>query len=278
MTVTNWNTTTIDGKNFLVIDVAKFRIPLDWDPSSNMFLAVAAPDGGLGNIPALLKGDPGVSDVIDDVINFTALEPTDTTPDSADFVEISPGIKQLNLSLHKGAKGDAGSITLNPADYGTPISKYLLQVKSDLSGFEYIAPKIGDRYFPATILSASSGNPTFTLTSIGIGAQAFDWRPSATGQCLITGTGVDIQADLIVRLNDPAAGVIIARGYGAPGINPPAHVLSSALAAGSGANDDKVSAGNTATLYLRVERQSGAETFTTLNTRTLFSARVHAIP
>src|SRR5258708_24265400 len=192
MPVTNWNSTYIDGKPFLVIDVAKFRVPLDWDPSSNVFVAVAAPDGGLGNFPALVRGNDGAAAAIDDTILFTALEPTDTTPDSASFSPIAPGVWQLSLALHKGAKGDSGTITLNPADYGTPIAKYFLQVKSDLSGFEYIAPKIGDRYFPATIASVASGNPSFTVCSVGIPAQAFDWRPHVEGQCVITGTGADV--------------------------------------------------------------------------------------
>jgi hypothetical protein len=56
MPVTNWNTTTIDGKQYLVIDMAKLRVPLDWDPSSNVFLAVAAPDGVDGE--ALLSPIP----------------------------------------------------------------------------------------------------------------------------------------------------------------------------------------------------------------------------
>ena len=34
MPVTNWTTTTIDGKEYLVIDTAKFSIQLDWDTNS----------------------------------------------------------------------------------------------------------------------------------------------------------------------------------------------------------------------------------------------------
>lgn len=53
MATTNWNVTTIDGQEYLVMDSAEFRIPLDFDPSSNMFVAVAASPGGLGNFPTL---------------------------------------------------------------------------------------------------------------------------------------------------------------------------------------------------------------------------------
>jgi hypothetical protein len=79
VTVTNWNVTTIDGQQFLVIDVAKIRVPLDWDPSSNVFIAVAAPTGGVLNYPVLAKGDPGVTPDIDTVINYTALSWDDPT-------------------------------------------------------------------------------------------------------------------------------------------------------------------------------------------------------
>lgn len=286
MTVQNWVTTTIDGKDYLVIDVAKLRIPLEWDPSSTVFLAVAAPDGALLNYPALVAGDAGVTPDIDGTIVLTALEPDDPTPDFASFSEISPNVYQLHLGLHKGLQGADGVMILDPLDYGTPVAGRTLVLNDTLDAFVYQAIKCGDRYRPASFAAAPTGNSAYTLAAIPIGAQPWDWRPSAEGQCIITGTGADFQGDYLVRLstagvvNGETAGPIIARGFGPIGANASAlsTVLSSAMAAGSSGTADKVLQGNAATLYVRVERQSGAQTFSTLAATTLCEARVNPIP
>src|ERR1700747_2498658 len=151
MPVTTWNIATIDGVDYLVISVAQFRVPLEWDPSSNMFIAVAAPSGGLGNFPALVKGDPGDAAQIDSVINFTALDYSDSTPDSASFTTLSPGLYQLNLALHKGSPGSSGTTTIMSATdlVGTPTAGNIVVVNSSANGFVYATPKVGDLYRPA---------------------------------------------------------------------------------------------------------------------------------
>lgn len=266
--------------------MAKFRIPLDWDPSSNMFIAVAAPDGGLGNFPALVRGDDGAPPDIDNTILFTALEPTDTTADFASFNEIAPNVYQMSLGLHKGLKGDDGVMVLNPLDYGTPVAGRTIVLNDTLDAFVYQAIKVGDRYRPAAFANAPSGNASYTLSAIPIAAQPWDYRPSLVGQCVITGTGADFQGNLVVRMstagiaNGETAGPILASGFGPIGINASkiSTILSSAMAAGSSDTADKVLKGNAATLYLRVERQAGANTFTTLGDTTLCEARVNPIP
>src|ERR1700758_196964 len=105
MPVTTWNTTTINGVDFLVISTAEFRIPLDWDPSSNMFIAVGAPTGGVGNFPALVKGDPGPAITLDSVINLTVLDYTDPTPNSATLTLLGGTDYQVNLTIHAGQPG-----------------------------------------------------------------------------------------------------------------------------------------------------------------------------
>lgn len=282
MPVTNWNITTIDGKQFLVVDVAKFRIPLDWDPDSNMFFAVCSPDGGLGNIPALVRGDDGATPVIDTAIDFTALAATDATADYASFTQTSPNVYKLALGVHKGAKGDTGAIILTPSDYGTPISKYILRIKSDLTGFELVAQRVGDSYWPATIANTPSGNSAYTLCSVPVPAQPFDWRPHVEGQCIITGTNTDVSVDLIARLNVEASGNIVGRAFNSPELSATSHVhptqvLSSGPPAGSADTYNKVLAGNAATIYFRAERQTGGETFTTSNATTRFGVEVRPI-
>lgn len=278
MPTTNWNLTTINGIDYLVIDSAMFRIPLDWDPNSNMFLAVAAPSGGLGNFPALVKGDPGDSSTFSPTVLLTALEPTDPTPDSASLSEIATNVWQLSLALHKGAAGEDGAALLDTGDYGTPLYKRILQVDAATTGFEYTPQKVGDRYFPATIASVPSGNPGYTLASVAIPAQPFDWRPTVSGYTVVTGTGADVQVNLLARLDNATTGNIVGQGTQPAGQYPATHVLSSGPPAGSADTYDKVTANAAATVYMRTERQSGNDTYTTTGTTSYFCVRVDPIP
>lgn len=283
MPTTTWNTTTIDGVEYLVIDVAQFRIPLDWDPSSNMFIAVAAPTGGLGSFPALVKGDTGDAPTLD-TIDFTALEPDDPTPDSASWVETSPDVWKLELVLHKGPQGDPGDTILDPDDFGTPLPKKILVVNATSDAFEYQTQKVGDRYVPAAVNSTPSGNPAYTLCAVSIPAQDFDWRPDVSGQVIIDGTSFDQRIDLIARLDNGTGGTpetsgpIVGRGYGVVAWGKQVEILTSGPPAGASATYDKVAAGTAAVVYLRAERVTGTGTFTTSSDTTTFGVRVRPIP
>jgi hypothetical protein len=285
MAVTTWNVAVIDGRRYLVIDVAKFRIPLDFDPSSNCFIAVAAPDGGLGNIPALLAGEPGATPELDTVIDFTAIPYGDATAEFASWTETSPNVYKLSLGLRNGQKGDDGDVVLDPADYGDPAFGRLLRVKADLSGFELIAPKNGGRAaYPASVAAVPSGNPSYTLCQIGFDAQPFDWWPEITGMTVMTGTGANVAVNLVARLGTTGistpetTGPIVAQGFGVSGAGPTPLPLFSAGPPGSSTTYDKVLAGNTATLYVRTERRAGSDTYTTDAALSAFKGWVHPIP
>lgn len=280
---TTWNITTIAGVEYLVVDVAQFRIPLDWDPSSNMFIAVAAPVGGLGAFPALVQGDAGPAPTFDPIV-FTALEFDDVTPDSATWVETSPDVWQLNLVLHKGPQGIPGDSTLTPSDFGTPFVGKIPVVNAALDAFELKTQKVGDRFVPATINATPSGNATYTLCAVSVPAQDFDWRPEVSGGCNVTGTSVDVRVDLVARLNDAVSGNIVGRAFGIPGgggffsIIADELVLSSGPPAAASATYDKVSQGVAAVIYLRAERVAGTGTFTTTADTTRFCVWVRPIP
>lgn len=278
MPTETWNITTIDGKQYLVVDVAKFRIPLDWDPSSNMFFAVSYPDGGVGNFTALAKGDTGDVPTLNTSITLTELAPDDPTPASASFTEVSPDTYTLSLALHRGAKGDNGDTVLLPDDYGTGQAGDYLVVNSATDAFELTPQRVGDRYIPATILSTPSGNSAYTLCTIAVPPQRFSWRPHVEGFCEITGTGADVKVDLVARLDNATAGNIVGRAVQRAGQYPATHVLSSAPAAGSAAGYDVVAAGASAVIYLRAERVSGSATFTTSSTTTAFSVTCLPVP
>ena len=278
MPTETWNITTIDGKQYLVVDVAKFRIPLDWDPSSNMFFAVSYPDGGIGNFTALAKGDTGDVPTLNLPITLTELAADDVTPASASFTEVSPDTYTMSLSLHRGAKGDDGDTVLLPNDYGTGQAGDYLVVNSALNAFNLTPQRVGDRYLPATIVATPSGNAAYTLCTVSIPAQRFSYRPWVEGFCEITGTSADVKVDLVARLDSATAGNIIGRGIQRAGQFPATHILSSTPPAGSASGYDLVPPNTSAVIYLRAERVSGSGTFTTSTTTTGFSVRVLPVP
>jgi hypothetical protein len=180
--------------------------------------------------------------------------------------------------LHKGEPGADGTTSISLSSItGTATYKKLIQVNSAATGFEYTAQKVGDSYYPASIASTPSGNPAYTLCSIGVAAQAFDWRPQVAGYTIITGTGTNVTVDLIARLNDAAAGNIVGR---CPGVTSTERLILSEAGAPPGSADsyDKVAAGAAVTIYLRAERQTGTDTFTTSNTTTRFKVKVNPVP
>lgn len=277
MPVDQWELVNVGGIDYWEIQTARFRVPAEWVPGSNMFIAVAAPTGQ-GSFPAAVQGDPGDTPVIVPEVDLTVLEHDDPTPASSTWVETSPDTYQEQRTIHKGVPGDDGVMVLDLEDYGTPVAGKMLVVNDTADNLEYITPKVGDKFWPASIVNTPSGQPGYTLCSVAIPGQQFDWRPIVEGQTVVTGTGADVRVDILARLNDATSGNIVGRGFGIPGAGPEKLILSDGPPAGSATNFDVVAAGADAVIYLRCERQTGTDTFTTLAATTTFSVRVAPVP
>jgi hypothetical protein len=278
MTVTNWNVTTIDGQQFLVIDVAKIRVPLDWDPSSNVFIAIAAPTGGVLNYPVLAQGDPGVTPDIDTAINYTPLAKDDPTPASASWTETSPNVYKLNLALHEGADGANGNTVLDPGDFTGAAPGKMIALNSGATAFVLQTPKVGGRHYPASINSTPSGNAAYTLAVVNVGPYDFPVTVEPHGGAIVVGTSSDVRVDLYARLDGETAGNIVGRALGQTGINPAPHNLHPRLPAGASNTYDVIAAGATKAVYLRAERVTGTGTFTTSSTDTDFWVKANPVP
>jgi hypothetical protein len=268
-----WTEVTIDGTDYFEMP-SVLRVPVNWDPSSNVFVAVAAPGTGIAGFPAVVKGDTGDTPTIQLPVVRTMLEYADPTPDSAAYVETSPGVYQLHDTLHKGAPGADGTTTIDLTAYGTAIATQMLVVDPTATTLVYQYQKVGSRWIPATVTPCPGGIVNFTKAVVSIPAQNFDWRPRPRGFTVITGTGPNMQTDVVVRLNNETAGNIVGRATQPAGQYPATHVISAGPPAGSADSYDRVPAGSSATLYFRTERQSGTDYYATSVSTTQFDVEV----
>lgn len=272
--------TTADGQYYLF----EGQVLMPVDPETGMAMVMLRPQGGIGiSIPAIEKGDPGQHAEIDETINFTALAPDDPTEDSASWSVVTPpttstpGKWKLNLALHKGEKGDDGDATWDPTDLEEyPEPGYIPAVNSGADGFELVPQKVGDEYWPASITNSGTNDANTTLCTIAVPSQPFDWRPQVNAQTIVTEVSSDVSVDLIARLNGESAGNIVARCSGVGGTERLS--VCSAPPAGSADSFNKVLAGNSATIYIRVENQNGSGTYTTSSSTTRASVRVCPVP
>lgn len=300
MAVTNWpwveaTRDGIEGWEW----TGKLFISKDYNPETGVAIAFFAPPGGRAAVPAMVQGDPGLPITIRNVIT-TEIEHDDPDPASMTFSLITPGsatvqpVYDVLFTVRKGTPGDPAAFNFLDADdlVGSPLAGYVPtyvvdtglaigEAATGLPGIVWSAPKVGDTYLPASIASTTSvnGAQRTLCPSQSIPAQTFAWRPRVAGQCIITGTGADVRVDLIARVNDASSGDIVGRAFGQSGITPPTHVLSAARPPGSPSDYGRIEAGEGPTVvYLRAERQSGADSFNTTGSTTSFEVKVEPLP
>lgn len=242
------------------------------DPSTGVAQLLLRPEGGMGvGIPAIVQGDDGVPPTILEEINFTPLPDGDPNPDSASWTQLAPNVYQLNLSLHGGEKGDDGSTSIDVDSVaGAPAAGKLPALNGDADGFEYVSQKVMDRRYPASINNTVSGtaNSTLTVFSVLPGTYDFDWRPRVGGFTVVTGAGSNVRVDLVARLNGETGGNIVGSCVGIASTER-LH-LEGAPPSGSPDSWDRVPAGEGATIFVRTERRSGSDYYTTSADTSLF--------
>lgn len=272
--------TTADGQYYHFEGIVDIPV----DPTTGVAVLLLRPQGGSAGegVPAIEDGAPGVHAELSEEINFTELAHDDPTPASASFTTLTPpttstpGVYKLNLALHGGEPGDDGttSIDVDSVD-GTAAAGKMIRVNSAVDGFEYTSEGIVDRWIPTTINNTATGNPSSTLATVSIPSNTydFDWRPIVHAQTIVTPDGSNVSVDLVARLNGETGGNIVGRCFGIGGVKERL-TITSAPPPGSAAGYDKVLANAAATIYLRTERQTGSNTYTTSASTTLFSVQV----
>ncbi len=273
-----WRTEYRDGVRWLFCNLAELGFRLDDDgQASGMYLAVAAPLGGvasLGNI--LAKGDQGFSPTIL-LSSFTELDADDPTPASASLnilaeqTDVSGPVYGLDLTLHRGAQGEAGTVTIHPSDYGTPQLGWIPAVAAGLAAFELVPQKVTQMYWPASVTDVPTGTTAgYTMTTIPIAAAPFDRYVIPTGEVqVVASSGTNLRCDLVAHLDDETGTKIVGRSFGVAGAKdklslvgyPPAGTTSSAT---------KILANNPANVYFRTEKQAGSSSYSSVAGTGLF--------
>ncbi|WP_131805268.1 hypothetical protein [Mycolicibacterium canariasense] len=276
-----WRTEYRDGVRWLFCNLAEIGFRLDDDgQASGMYLAVAAPLGGvasMGNI--LAKGDRGFSPSIE-ISSFTELDADDPTPASvnlnllAEATDVSGPVYGLDIVLHRGVQGESGSAVISPEDYGDPTLGYIPAVAAGLETFELVPQKVPTMHWPASVDNVPSGTTAgFTMTTIPIAAAPYDRYviPSGEVQVVAAGGATNLRVDLVAHLDEETGTKIVGRSYGVAGTKdklsmigyPPAGTTSSAT---------KILAGQPANVYFRTEKQAGSSAYSSVAGTGLFGA------
>lgn len=257
-----------------------FLVPVD--PDTGAAIIMLKQDGGIGaGFAAIEQGPPGMHAELQEAINLTPLAHDDPSPASASWTTIAPAgtstpaTYRLNLALHEGEPGEDGDTVLDPADYGGGVPGQILQVNDDADGFELVAQRVTEYFFPATVVNTPSGNVNYTLAGVNIPARPYARRVIAMGGTVVTGEGSDVRVDLLARLDGETGGNIIAQ---CPGIAQTDRLtLWPGKAAGQADSYDQIAANATGTVHFRTERRAGTTTYTTTNSFTRFMVAVIAL-
>jgi hypothetical protein len=281
------NGISVDG-NSLVISDCTITVENAFDQSNGAAVIIITPSGGLGTLPALLQGQPGLPPVFRNV-NMTQVPYGTALPNpNATWTEISPGgpgvaaVYDLNLSLSEGSPGSPGSYSIaGSTDLGgSQTNNWTLLWNTTTNQFEYAPLYIGATYWPSSITSTSgftAQNTPRTLTSISVPALPFAWTPTVVGQCLITGTA-NTQIQLTANLGS-ASGQQVGIGLGVIGQASQAIILQGGIPPGSASGYGQVAKNSSATIVLSATQVANTtDSWSTSNLTSYFQLSPNPVP
>lgn len=239
--------------------------PAGIDPGATQTaVIVLGPSGAQANLSAVATGAPGPSPTLRNA-NLTQVPYGDALPSpAAQFVQIVPGVYDLDLALNSGAPGSSGAFAIASATdlSGTLADKNILEYDAGTSKFAPVTLPIIAAYNATGIAATgSSAGNVRTVSSIAVPPIARPWIPVVAASAEIIGTA-NTQVDLVARIGgglNSQSGSEVARGMG---------TLSSAAISVSAIAPTfmgglltsafgQVAAGSGATIYLNCEEQQG---------------------
>jgi hypothetical protein len=235
----------------------------------------------------MVQGDPGLPITIRNT-TVTELADSDPTAASVVFTLITPGsgsvqpVYDIAFTLHAGADGVPGAFNfLSAGDLtGSALAGYYPAYTATGPGVVWTPPKVGGVFWPSSIASTTSSDGAVrTLATVSVPAYPFDWRPEAFATCILTGTGPDCSADLMARVSNATSGDIVSRKVGLALTTPRDLTMIPGPVAGAATTLGKIAANaGPTTIYLRAERQTGADSFSTSSSTTSFYVKAVPLP
>lgn len=260
---------TVDGNN--VIFDGTVTLVNGMNPANGTAYLVLTPKGGFGTLPFMSTGQPGLPPVFDN-ITLIEVDPAQSLPTPNPVVNLvnaggagTASHYTMTFYVHAGQPGASGSNTISTAtDLSStpPLSAgtngYTITYNYSTSSWVLTPLPRGAVGVPTAINSTAydTTNPRL-LASVIMPAKPFNWMPRCFASTVVTGSS-DTRVDLVVRLNDQAAGAQVGYSKGIAGAAPPPNVLIPAAPAGSNISGGYglVQAGQQATLFLRAEQQA----------------------
>lgn len=205
---------TIDGNSLVftgTLTVTNFT-----NPATGVCTLILTPDGGVGTLPALLAGDPGLPPTLTvgtvTTLSAGAQATFELDPTSVGGAGVASAYT-VNVGLPQGANGTAGTngtlagcsdLAGTAAVNDIPMVTGTGPTAFTLTPFPYafvVNPS------SITTLASESGLATAQLTSVAIAAQPFKWIPICLATATVAGTVntvVNLQALLTAgtRTND----------------------------------------------------------------------------
>ena len=268
-----WRTEYRDGVRWLFCNLAELGFRLDDDgQASGMFLAVAAPLGGiasLGNI--LAKGDQGFSPSIEmgTFVELAADDPTEAFISLdlvAEATDVSGPVYALNGALHAGDTGEEVTVVFGPGDVSEdPQLGWIPAVAAGLTAFELVPQRVSAQFWPASVTDVPPGTTAgYTMTIVPIAAAPFDRYVIPFGTIQVAASsGSNLRVDLLARL-DADNGPVVGRDYGRAGASDKL-TLVGFPDAGTTSSATKILANNPANIYFRTEKQSGSSSYSSVS-------------
>jgi hypothetical protein len=254
------------------------------NPTAGVATLTLTPSGGVGNLPALVDGAPGLPPTLSVGTVTTLSVGTNATATLVQTAAGGPGVASaynLNLGIPVGATGAAGTnstlagcsdINASPA---AAVGSILNVASLSPTKFSYMAFPWAFVVNPSTITTVSaSGQSTQTLCTVSVPAQSFNWVPICLGAAITAGTVntvLKLQATLTAGLR---SGDIIGQFSGYAGQATQTVPLNSGFGALMGPSQvyGVVTAGSTATIALQViETATTADAWSVTNTNVQFT-------
>lgn len=279
---------TVDGNSFSWDGTVTLTNTTDLNTGVAHLLLT--PSGGIGSLPVLAQGDPGLPPVIDSV-TVTQIA-ADATASPPKWTLVSPGGAgvashyTLEIEVNRGATGSSGSFTLAGATdliAGSPNDQQIFKWSATDNAFRYASQLCGDTYSTQSFTSYSGNATIATLGTITVPAQQFNWRPRVSGQAIATGTS-NTHVDLVCRMNNASAGDQVGYGFGITGAGSagvPDYPITLNQAFGSAITGSYgvVASGSTATFYfLATQTAPTTDAWSVSNSTCYFSVKVEPIP